>query len=167
MKQKLTSTELKEIYVGLPNVKRQLYEDRELYNSIFVSVFDKWLPEEECEQIYITDKNIIADRKKRLEKLLVEFYDLTNVYLWRHKRHYRISFYKVSSVKHLLEVCDIKNQTWKSGHPYDVLLPEYSAIYGEEWDWVNIIWYKDYEKIKPLLDAVKKSGLYILPNNKE
>jgi hypothetical protein len=166
MTKKLTTKELKEIKAGLPDVKKQLYEDRQSYNSVCVSVFEKWLTDEECKQIYEKDKTIIDDRRKKLENVIVEFFNLTNVYLWRHKRHFRISFYKPTSLKHLLKVCDIANQTWGSGQRYDILLPEYSAVYGEEWDWTNIIWYKDYEKIKPLLSAVEKSGLYVLPNKK-
>ncbi|MCL9804900.1 hypothetical protein NAT51_05175 [Flavobacterium amniphilum] len=160
MKRKLTKTELREINTGLPHIKKQLYENRELYQSICISVFEKPLKEEECWQIYDTDKKTIAERRKKLEDVLVDFFNLTDVYLWRHKRHYRILFYKPGSLQNLLRHCDILNQTWESGHRYDILLPEYSAVYSEEWDWTTIIWYRDYEKIKPLLEAVKKSGLY-------
>lgn len=163
---KLTHNELREIRTGLPDLRKLLSGDGKNFNIICVSVFDKWLTEDECEQIYTTDKNIILDRRKRLENVIIELNNLTNVYLWRNKRHNRISFYQPSSINHLLKVCDISNQTWQSGHRYDILLPEFSAIYAEEWDWTNIIWYKDFEKIKPLLGVIKKTGLYVLPYDK-
>ncbi|MEY5047840.1 MAG: hypothetical protein RLZZ175_1199 [Bacteroidota bacterium] len=162
---KLTQTELKEIKIGLPDIKRQLSGDGESYKIICVSVFDKWLTEEECEIIYTKDKTVIADWRLRLETAVTELYNLTNIFLWRNKRHDRISFYKPNSLKHLQKVCDISNQTWQSGHRYDILLPEFSAYYGEEWDWTNIVWYKDKEKIKPVLEALERAGLHILPNN--
>jgi len=164
---KLTKSELKKIKIGLPDIKRQLCCDGEFYKIVCVSVFDKWLSEEECEQIYTKDNAVIEDWRKRLEKAIVELYNLTDTYLWRNKRHGRITFYKPSSIKHLLKVCDISNQTWRSGQRYDILLPEYSAFYAEEWDWTNLILYKDPEKIKPLLDTLQKAGLHILPNNEE
>ncbi|MVN23517.1 hypothetical protein [Mucilaginibacter arboris] len=163
MTKKLTTIELKQIRTGLPNVKKQLYEEREIYDSVCISVFDKWLTQEECDQIYVADPNTLRDRRTKLENVIKEFFILTNVYLWRHKRHYRITFYKPNSLEHLLKVCDIKHQTWEVGHRYDLLLPEYSAVYGEEWDWTNVIWYKDFQKIEPLLEIVKRTGLYILP----
>ena len=163
MIKKLTKHELSSIKKGLPQINKQLYKDSELYHKICISIFEKWLNEDECERIYETNSIILAAWRSRLENVITEFYKLTPTYLWRHKNNYRIVFYKPNSLKHLHKKCNIKNQTWHSGHSYDLLIPEYSAVYSEEFDWTNIIWYTDFEKIQPLLEIVRKSGLYILP----
>lgn len=163
MIRKLADHELFSIKKNLPQVKNQLYKDRELYHKICISIFDKWLDKDECEKIYETNPTILADWRGRLGNVINEFYKLTPIYLWRHKNNYRIIFYKPNDLQHLQNKCNIRSQTWSSGHRYDLLMPEYSAIYSEEFDWTNIIWYIDFKKIEPLLDAVKKSGLYILP----
>lgn len=165
MNRKLTTEELRRIRTGLPNAKKQLYDDRDIYKKICISIFNKWLTEEECYQIYETDPEVLKEWRSKFENVIKEFYELTDVYLWRHKRHNRITFYKPSSLENLLKRCNINNQNWWDGHRYDILLPNYSAIYGEEWDWTNIIWHIDSEKIQPLLEIVQKSGLYILPSN--
>lgn len=42
------------------------------------------------------------------------------------------------------------------------IVPQYSAIYNEEWDWTNLLWYKDENQIKPILDIANKVGLFVL-----
>ncbi|MBC6611810.1 hypothetical protein H8B15_12820 [Hymenobacter sp. BT507] len=163
MIKKLTEHELSSIKRNLPQIKKQLYKDRELYHGICISIFEKWLSKDECEKIYKTNPTILAAWRSRLENVVTEFYKLTTIYLWRHKNNYRIVFYKPNDSKHLYKRCNIRNQIWSTGHSYDLLLPEYSAVYSEEFDWTNIIWYNDFEKIQPLLELVRKSGLYILP----
>ncbi len=161
---KLKKSELNDIKTGLPDLKIQLCNGEEFYKYVCVSVFDKWLTEEECEIIFTNDEILLLDWRKRFENAIIEIFNLTDIYLWRKKRHNRISYYRPKSLKHLLIKCDISNQTWRNGRRYDILLPEFSAFYSEEWDWTNIIWYKDFEKVKPILDALQKAGLHILPN---
>ena len=162
MSKKPTKAELKKIRQSLPNAKRQLVEDHDIYNRVFISVFDKWLTPEEVDKISKLELKELFERRQKLEAIIMEFYELTETYIWRYKRHKRIVFYKPSSLTHLLNRCDIKNQNWWHGHRYHILLPEFSAIYGEEWDWTNILWYIDKEKIKPLLKLAENSGLHIL-----
>jgi len=158
----LTKLQLNNIKVNLPNAKDLLHGEDTDYNMLFVSVFDHWLSEKECDQIYEKTSHELTERRNKFEGLIKDLYSLTDTYIWRFKRHYRVFVYKPNTLKHLLLNCDIKNQTWQTGKRYDVLLPKLEAIYSEEWDWTNIIWYRKKEKIAPLIDIVKKSGLYIL-----
>lgn len=160
----LPKFELNKIVQSLPNAKKQLVIDRDIYKKVCVSVFDKWLDPDEVDQIWNFDLIELTRRRQKFEMIIKEFYELTDTYIWRYKRHNRIVFYKPNSLTHLLKRCDTQNQNWWDGHRYDILLPEFSAIYGEEWDWTNIIWYNDKEKIKPLLDIAEKAGLFILPD---
>lgn len=158
---KLSENEIIEIKRSLPNIKKQLTGEDQTYKNL--SVFNKWLNRDECEQIFTSDKYLIEQRRKNLENTIYDIFHSTNVYLWRFKRHNRISFYKPKNIKHLLNICQIQNQTQQHGERYEILLPEFSAIYSEGWDWTNTIWYTDIEKIKPLLEIIKNTGLYILP----
>jgi len=150
MNKKPTNGELKKISETLPNVKYLLKNGKENYNKIFVSVFENWLKPEELDRLYDQDFDVLAKRRFRFEQIICEFYNMTSTYIWRYKRHYRIIFYKPTSLQHLLLKCDIKNQNYWFDHRYDILLPEFSAVYSEGSDWTNIIWYRNLQQIEPL-----------------
>ena len=160
---KLTNQELKNIKYQIPSIQELIENENEKYDLIFISVFDHWLTENEFNnEIHEIDKKEIIDRRKKFENFISELYDLTPTYLWKYKKQNRFYIFSVNSKSHLLKRCDIKNQTGESGKRYDIILPEFRAVFCEEWDWTNIIKYKEREKIEPLLNLAKKVGLNVL-----
>jgi hypothetical protein len=165
----ISEVELKRINLNLPNLKRLIEEDDDfiesrIYKKVFICVFDHWLSNEEAnEQIFI-DENLVElnSRRKKFKDFIEEINSKTELFSWRYKRHYRFHIQKPESLKDVLRKCDFDNLCSQSGRRYSFLLPEYSAVYAEEWDWTNIIWYTDSEKIEPLLETAKKVGLYVL-----
>ena len=163
---KLTNQEFKNIKYQLPSLRKLIEDENDDYDIIFISVFDHWLTENEFnKEIHEIDKKEITDRRRKLENLISELYDLTPTYLWKYKKQNRFYIYSVNSKNHLLKRCDIKNQTGESGKRYDIILPEFRAVYSEEWDWTNIIRFKERDKIEPLLNLAKEIGLNVLEKN--
>jgi hypothetical protein len=161
MVKQLSKEKLQNIRRELPKLNELLEHEIE-YKKVFVSVFDHWLTMEEVGQIFTKDKDELKSRRTRLEKFIKELYSLTDTYIWRYKRHKRVFVCQTQSLGHLLQKCDIQNQCANRGLQYDIILPDLSAVYSEECDWTNIIWYRDEERIKPLIEIAKKAGLHIL-----
>ena len=110
------------------------------------------------------DENLdeLKARRKKFKLVAEELYKTTDIYFWKNKRNYRMVLKKPMSYKDVLRKCDFDNLWSQSGKRYDFILPEFSAIYSEEWDWTNIIWYTDEEKIVPILNIAENAGLNIL-----
>lgn len=165
----ISDHELKAIKNKVPDFKRILEEDESfiekgVYKKIFISVFDHWLTKDEADALIFIDHDLneLKRRREKYETVIKELYNSTATYLWRYKRNNRIFIQKPLTCNDLLRKCDFNNLWSESGRRYSFILPELSAIYNEEWDWTNIIWYRDIEKIKPILDIAEKVGLHII-----
>jgi len=165
----ISATELKAIIKSLPDFRKVLEEEESYikngnYKKIFISVFDHWLTKEEAEDLIFIDDNKkeLNNRRAKFEKVIEELYKSTDTYLWKYKRNYRIFIKKPLNYNDLLRKCDFNSLSSQRGKQYSLILPEYSAIYNEEWDWTNIVWYTDEDKIEPLVEIARKSGLNIL-----
>ena len=167
----ISKAELQVIHQQLPDLKKLIEEDDAFlasgtYHRIFISVFDHWLSAtDSTNQIFIDDDlEELKGRRKKFRDFIEEVNSLTTIYIWRYKRHRRFHVQKPASLKDVLRKCDFNNLWSQSGRRYGFLLPEFSAIYAEEWDWTNIIWHTDQEKIEPLLNVAQKAGLHLLNN---
>lgn len=163
--EKLTSKELSGIKTTFSNLQQVLEGKYDLfpdYKIITISVFDHFLNENEIEEIYIDDLNEINRRRNLFINSIQNIFSNTVTYLWKYKRHNRFFIHKTKSLRHLLMHCDIQNQNWATGQRYDIILPEFGAIYSEDFDWSNVIFYKELDKVKPLLEIIERSGLHIL-----
>ena len=169
----ISDTELRLIKKSLPDLWKILEEDESclengIYKKLFISVFDHWLTRDEAEKMIFIDDNAneLKIRREKFEKLIEELHKSTDTYLWKYKRNNRIFLKKPLTCNDLLRKCDFNNLWSQSGARYSLILPELSAIYNEGWDWTNIVWYKNEEKIEPIIMLAKKVGLHILKNEK-
>ena len=165
----ISKTELKEIKRNLPDYKKIIEQEESFiengkYKKIFISVFDHWLTNEEASKMIFVDENLdeLKARRNKFKMVVEELYKTTDIYFWRYKRNYRMVLKKPMNYDDVLRKCDFDNLWSQSGKRYSLILPEFSAIYSEEWDWTNIIWYTDEKKIVPILKIAEKAGLYIL-----
>lgn len=162
---KITQTENKHIKQSLPYLNRLLNGDEKielLYNKTAISIFDHWLEPEETEKIFIKDLKEIQERRRKFKDAVGKLYNSTQIYFWRNKRHQRFFLYKPTSLEMVLKNCDFENLDGYRGRHYCLILPEFSAIFQEEWDWTNILWFRDGAKIQPILDIVNESGLNVI-----
>ncbi len=165
----ISNEELKEIKRYLPDYKKLIEQDDSLlesgkYKKIFISVFDHWLTNEEANEMIFVDEDLneLKARRKKFKMVAEELHKATDIYFWKYKRNYRIVLQKPINNKDVLRKCDFDNLWSQSGRRYTLILPKYSAIYSEEWDWTNIIWYTDEKKILPILKIAENAGLNIL-----
>jgi hypothetical protein len=165
----ISNSELKEIKRNLPDYKKIIeqedsYIENGKYKKIFISVFDHWISKEDAsEMIFVDEKlNELIERRNKFKIFTEELYKVTDIYFWKYKRNYRMFLKRPLNYKDVLRKCDFDNLWSQSGNRYSMLLPEFSAIYSEAWDWTNIIWYTNEEKIAPILKIAEKARLNIL-----
>lgn len=159
----ITKKELKIVKEKLPNLQEFIInKEANGYQVLYVSVFEKWMTREEYEIYDDIDREALHKRRNAFEDSVEKIYNLTPCYLWKYKRHKRFFIYRATSLRQILNKCDIKNQTFSTAVRYEILMPELNAIYSREFDWTNIIWYKEASKIQNLIKLIKDSGLYIL-----
>lgn len=164
---KITKNQITCIKEKLPSLQKLVEKEDTDYKMIFVSVFDHWLTQDEFgPAIHTEDSKEIAQRRGKLKYFIAELLNMTPTYSWKIKRKNRFFLYPIQSLKQILNICKINIQHGESGQRYDIILPELQAVYSEEWDWTNIIWFRDQEKVKPLIELAEKSGLYILKKTK-
>ena len=168
--QKISTANRKMLDRTFPNIKdifEAEWEKRPEYKIMTVSVFDHFLGESEIDTIYETDLTIVRQRREVIQKTIISMYENTDVYLKKIKRHDRLFYFAPNSLMHILKHCDIRNQHWWTGQRFDLILPEYSAIYSEDFDWGNAIFYLDDDKVKPLVKIIEDSGMFILKRGKK
>ena len=158
MNKNISQIELKRINHNLPNLKKLIEEDDTfidsgVYKKIFICVFDHWLSNEEADNQIFIDKDLVElkSRRQKFKDFVIEMNSKTQLFSWKYKRHYRFHIQKPESLNDVLRKCDFDNLWSQSGRRYNFLLPEYSAVYNEEWDWTNIIWYTDRKKLNHYL----------------
>lgn len=165
----ISGKEHKEIKKSLPHLEKLIDQDESFlksgyYQKIFISVFDHWLTHQEADTLIFIDKDKteLDSRRKKFKDFIENLSNQTDLYTWKYKKHYSLHVQKPNDISSILRKCDFENLWSQSGRRYSFLIPEFCAVYEEEWDWTNIIWYKKDKKIEPVLDIAKKSGLHIL-----
>ena len=162
---KITKDKEIEIKGKLPFLQDLVEKEDTDYQMFFVSVFDHWLTQDEFQpDIHTEDPIELKKRRDNLEKFLERLFEMTPTYGWKYKRKTRFFLYPFVTKSQILRKCVIQNQLGETGQRYDIILPDLQAVYSEEWDWTNIIWFKEQEKVKPLIELAEKLGLYILKN---
>ena len=169
MRTNITSAKRKRIDESLPGLKRLIANDEAflasgVYQKVAVSVFDHWLSETEASELIPVDDDLaeIKNRRATFKAYVKGLNELTDLYSWRYKRHNRFHIQKPSSVDDILRMCDFGNLWSASGRRYGFLMPEFSAVFIEEWDWTNVLWYRDKDAVTPLLELAKRVGLFVL-----
>jgi hypothetical protein len=161
---KLNRKEYKHVRKNLPQLDLILNRDDNEgeYKKIIVSVFKRFMTREEFEVYNDFDFETLMARREKFETSITLLFNRTDCYLWRYRRTFKPYIFKPKSLKSFLNKCDIKNQTFRTGDHYDIIMPEFQAIYTREFDWTNIVWYRDESKIMDILKIIKESGLYVI-----
>lgn len=111
----INDKELKVIKKSLPNLEKIIEEDESfidngIYKKIFISVFDHWLNADEYKLIFVDDNvNELNERREKFKRVVEELYGLTDLYLWRYKRSYRLFINKPSTLNDVVRKCDFNN----------------------------------------------------------
>ena len=124
-------------------------------DKIAISVFDGWLGPKNYHLLDCKDDAEREDRNRRMLSFWMKIYDSYEV-LCR------------------VNDCEFERETnrlkYESSCAYDgnrpgnrfqcILIPELTAIYHENWDDTNVLWYSNRNDIEPLISMAIESGLY-------
>lgn len=161
---KIHPNEINEIKHKLPFLQSLIEENNIDYKIKFISVFDHWLTrnEFEIEMENSNDETTLLLRRENLKSFVIKLFESTKTYSWKFKRKNRFFIYPFLSINQILNKCNFENQNWQTGNRYVIIIPEFEAIYKEGWDWSCELYFKDENKIQPLIKLVENSGLFIL-----
>ena len=126
------------------------------YPRLFISVFDRWLGRK---HIDLLTCQTAAERESRNVRLLNHWSLVADQCSLYELRFGRLIF--VESRTAFLARCayDPKKPARRF---VKVFIPEFRAIYSEDWDDTNVVWYQDRDRVKPLLEWAEECGLHVL-----
>ena len=122
-------------------------------SKVAISVFDRWLGRENLHLLDCRDDAERQDRNLRMLALWMAIYDSYDVLC----RTNSDDFVAMPERSEYEAACayDGDKETFQC-----ILIPECSAIYYENWDDTNILWYRDREDVIPIIELAEKCGLY-------
>jgi hypothetical protein len=132
--------------------------------KIAISVFDHWLRDES--EWYLMDcfegpERIIRDRK--LEAHWAAIFDITPAYTIRYRgrwpRKAKLVLKRYTNREGFLSQSRLSMTKRPSQF---LILPKLECIYAAGWDDTNILYFKNMELAKPVLDLATKAGLFHL-----
>ncbi len=161
----ITEDEKIEIHANLPDLVNHLFDgESEAYTLAFTCVFDHWLDGEEFYRIFEADAIEVKERQNKFKSLIHYLYESTPIYVARFRRDRKsnLSFKKIKDLKTLDKKCQfyILNEDW--GGQFRFLIPQYSLIYTQSWDWTHLVEYSNKEKYNEFEKLVNKFDLYCL-----
>ncbi|NBI56321.1 hypothetical protein [Photobacterium alginatilyticum] len=135
------------------------YENREEWNFLAITVFDHWLSQDEAIRYF---DHRTDNEQASFDTTWSNFYQLLaselDPYLVKYRSPSRVVFKEPKSVELLASRLSIA----KDGSFITLVFPEQRAIYEQYYDDTHLLYFECTEKVKPLLDLVKSSGLYSL-----
>jgi hypothetical protein len=127
------------------------------YSKVAVSVFPRWLGEENLGQL---DCNTPSERTSRDERLLSHWsriFDETEVFGVNQNGE----FAHLTDKAAYIEVC--RNHPNKPSDQFQfIAIPELQVLYHEHWDDTNVAWFQNRSRLTPLLTWARDCGLHVL-----
>ena len=163
----VTDLEEKLITRTFPDLRHTLqsYANDHLEYKVAISVFNRWLGKD---NLHLIDCRSNKEREERNSRMLCfwkSIYNSTNVYSYesisQKPDSQKINFVRYVNKEAYLKDCAYNPEKTSDQFQF-VILPEFEALYYENWDDTNVLWYTSKEKIEPLLEQVGICGLYLI-----
>jgi hypothetical protein len=161
----IPSEEYNLINSNLPDLTSLLYDfESQYYKRAFVCVFDHWLDGEEFYEIFEGSKEEVLSRKLKFEKLIKYLYANTPIYTARFRRDRKklLSIKRVKSLELLDKMCRFYLLNEDHGDQFKFLIPEYSLVYTQNFDWTHLIDYHNENKASAFKKLLQKFDLHWL-----
>jgi hypothetical protein len=161
----ITEAESHKIHASFPNLADLLYEgEDDAYTRAFACVFDHWLERDECYKIFPTDPDEIKYRQNKFMKLISHLYEITPIYTARFRRHRKnkLSIKKVKNSEVLSKKCQFHLLNEDYGEKFRFIIPEFSVVYTQSYDWTHLIDYYDNDKGKEFRRIIEEFELHWL-----
>jgi hypothetical protein len=166
-RQKVDHEQFKRIKRQLPYLNKLFEEEDEnikldeKYKECAICIFKDWLSEEDAHLVFTEDINEIKSRRKKFKSFVKSLFESTDIFILTKMHSKKGSYiYKPSDLNYLMKMCEFDKLTEDRGEQYTLLIPEYSAIYRESYDWTNILYYRDWTKAEALTELANKHGLH-------
>lgn len=159
----ISKGELEQISMIFPDLTNILYEgESNVYERYCVSVFDHVLSEDEVGLIYPEDNSEINSRQEKFKCLIQGLYESTPIYTWKFRRNRKnkLSIKKPRSYTSFIRKCHFNELTEQYGDVFSFIIPEYSLIYTQYYDWTHIVESLEENKLNLFKEKVKEAGLY-------
>ncbi len=153
--------EIHRIMQLFPDLDRFVFDPSSTsYEKVAISVFDGWLGPDRLHMLDCDSR----ERAKRNQKLLSHWqkiFERTSVLAvhLRGKAKQRLLIRRFASQASFLKLADY--------HPYKpssrfqlIALPDLEALYMENWDDTNVLWFKSMEKARPVIEWAAECGLH-------
>lgn len=163
----ISESEKSVIRSKLPDLEDLLYKDEcSIYERSFVSVFDHWLDGEEFYDIFEASPEEVKERKEKFKALIHHLYNSTPIYTARFRRNRKnsLSIKKIKDLETLDKKCKFHILNEDFGNVFQFLIPEYSLIYTQYFDWTHLIDYRDERELEQFNQILCQFGLYHLDN---
>jgi hypothetical protein len=161
---KTLNKELTEIFPNIDSVTYSAAHKIEGFTYLVVSVFEQWLGKD---NYYLLENVSDEEDKKRTSKLDLlseKLIEKTKVYTYKFKgkKADRVVFKDFKNRELLKHYCSCTNDEY-----FKIAIPEYECIYLGADDYTNIIYYRDIDRLKQLLELVSICGLYTIEHWKQ
>ena len=161
----ISKSEAEELARAFPGLQRALenYADP-LNNRVAISVFDRWLGKD----VSLLDCKTQGEREERNARMLCFWqviFELTDVYTYKSSLQ-RAETRTVEFMRYLNKASYLEDCAYKTDRTSDqfqfIVLPEFLAVYQEDWDDANVLWFVSREKVEPLLKRADDCGLFAI-----
>ena len=161
----ITDEERLVIKSKLPNLDELLFEgESETYDRGFVSTLEHWIEGENVDELFPIDPIEISNRQNKFKNLINHLYESTPIYTARFRRGRRnnLSFKKIRNSEILNKKCKFQLLNEDYGDVFRFIVPEYSLVYTQNYDWTHLIDYYNKEQCKSFRNIIKNFGLHWL-----
>jgi len=161
----LSKDRQKELTSKFPELyKIYCVEESSHYTKVAISVFDHWLTREEF-QNDSPSKDEHFKRNRALHSFGKLMATQTEVFDFKFKGKWERCypcFRKFSSKKAMFEYLQPADDNYSSGRFFNLVLPEFNAVYFESWDYTNIFYIQNDSVLSEIKKWASESGVYCL-----
>lgn len=161
----ITEEERLVINSKLPNLDELLFEgESEDYGRGFVSSLEHWTIGEDVDEIFPIDPMEIKNRQNNFSALINYLYESTPIYTARFRRDRKnnLSVKKIRNAEILNKKCKFHMLNEDYGNVFRFIIPEYSLVYTQNFDWTHLIDYYNKEQCKLFRNLIERFGLHWL-----
>jgi hypothetical protein len=138
-------------------------EPVDIYSKIFISAFNKWPNENDFSSKILESSNLsnFYKRHRTFNHYLVNKFDCYTIRFKGQKKE-TINFKKFLSKEKAQEYLEPSPYNISSNSYFNLLMPECEVIYFENFDFSNVLYYRDENKISDIITSCNLHELYIL-----
>ena len=126
-------------------------------SKVAISVFDRWLGEKDLHLLDCKDIEEREDRNRRMLSLWMKIYDKCEIRCRGDNDEFRLEPNRVAYESRCAYDGDRPGSEFQC-----ILIPEFTAIYYENWDDTNVLWYSRRDDVQPLISMALNCGLHAI-----